>query len=208
MPSIVQITLRTADSVPANYLTNQFCIDHPEQAIQEPEATVTAFQSFYSGLTSQLLSSWVSQNGHMAKLYYAGGPKPNYPYYEQAFNLTSAPSGSGLPTEVAICLSFQGAKTPGFPQARRRGRIYIGTLKATVNSNQRPLLAARESLRDEALELYDNIAAANVGSVWCVWSPTDGEAVPLSDCWVDDAFDTQRSRGQEVTSRVIGDFQA
>lgn len=206
MATIVQCTLKTVDELPENYLTNQFCIDGYDVGDGDPELMIDPFIAFYSSLTSTVLSSWISQTGHLIKFYTAGGPKPNYPYYEAAFNLTSAPSGSGLPTEVALVLSFQGLRIPGTPQARRRGRIYIGTLKATVNSNQRPLLAAREDLRDAALELYTDIGAVFGGATWAVWSPSDGAAVQLNDCWVDDAFDTQRSRGQEPTTRTTGVF--
>lgn len=206
MPTIAQITLKTVDALPENYLSNQFCIDVDTPGETDSDTIADAFIAFYSSLTTTVFSSWLSQTGHVCKLYQAGGPKPNYPFYEKTINLTSAPSGTGLPTEVAMCLSFQGTRTAGLPQARRRGRIYIGPLKATVNSNQRPLLAAREDIRDAALQLYTDLAAVPGSAGWCVWSALDGLAVPLDNCWVDDSFDTQRSRGQAPTTRTTGLF--
>lgn len=206
MATIVQCTLKTADSLPENYLTNQFCIDGYDVGDGADSAIVACFADFYSALTSQVLSSWIAQNGHVCKLYTAGGPKPNYPYQEETFNLTSAPSGAGLPTEVALCLSFQGLRIPGTPQARRRGRVYIGTLKATVNVNQRPASAAMNALRDAGVNLAADLEVAFTGARWAVWSALDASAVPLTECWVDDSFDTQRSRGQDPTTRVTGDL--
>lgn len=206
MATIVQVTLKTADALPANYLTNQFCIDGYDVGDGSLPAMVTAFEDFYSSLVSPLFSSWMVQNGHIIKFYTAGGPQPNYPYHETTFNLASAPSGTGLPTEVAVCLSFQALRIPGTPQARRRGRIYLGPLKATVNSNQRPLASAASAIVASALVLHTDISAAFAGANWAVWSGLDGTAAVLDNCWVDDAFDTQRSRGQAPSSRTVGTF--
>jgi len=206
MATLVQITLRTADGISENFITNQFALTDDVTAGADETAVRDAFDTFYSTLGPDILSSWVAQNNHIIKLYLAGGPQPNYPFYEDTFSLAAAPSGTGLPTEVAVCLSFQGLRIPGTPQARRRGRVYLGALKATVNSNQRPASANITDILDAAEGLYDDLAVIPSAGTWAVWSPTDGSAVPLIEAWVDDSFDTQRSRGQARTTRTTRDL--
>lgn len=200
--TMIQVTGRTVDGLPENFVTNQFCISEVESSQTAWDAIVAAFRTFYSSIGSNLWGASMAQNGHIIKFYDKPGPTPNYPYYETTFNLTSAPSGAELPSEVALCLSFQGLRVPGFPQARRRGRVYLGPLKATINSSGRPASAVRTSLVGFAETLYDAIDAISGTGIWSVWSSLDGEAVGLHDCWVDDTFDTQRSRGLQRTAKT------
>lgn len=97
--------------------------------------------------------------------------------------------------------SFQGARTSGSVQARRRGRIYIGPLKTTTSTNGRPNSTAITTLATASSALGIDLNAV-ADTTWCVWSPTSGTAVPITDGWVDNAFDTQRRRGWDPTSRT------
>lgn len=199
--TIVQTTLRTSDNLPENFITNQICIANMAVGDNTQAAVTTAINTFYSAIRSVTFSADLAQNGHVSKFYTAGGPPPNYPYDEVSWNMGSAPSGGGMPREVALCLSFQGLRIPGTPQARRRGRIYLGPLLSSLNSSGRPLGTSVTTILQEAEDFAQDIQAIDPSYSWAVWSTLDGTAVPLHDLWIDDAFDTQRSRGVAVTSR-------
>jgi hypothetical protein len=103
------------------------------------------------------------------------------------------------PREVALCLSFRGAENV----PRQRGRIFCGPVNAQT---ERPADAIRTICLSLATGLA-NIGGTNVD--WCVFSrasvgPTGGLADafhPVKQAWVDDEWDTQRSRGLRATTR-------
>lgn len=113
----------------------------------------------------------------------------------------------GLPEEVAIVLTLNGA--PPITK-RRRGRIYIGPLAnqsttvdwADTATPCRVELSGASNIGscilDKASVLADNAAA----TPWCIRSqvPTENY-VPIVSGYVDDAFDTQRRRGPDPTTR-------
>jgi len=197
-----QVILVTADAIPANYVTNSLAIEvNPDGALDTDEVTV-AIKDFYDDLNGILASS-IAQNGHMIKYSALPGTPPNYPFEEDTFNLAVAPSATALPSEVALVLSFQGVRAAGFPQNRRRGRIYIGPCSASINSNARPSGAAIGQLATAGATFKSNIEAVTGGAhSWSIWSPTSGEGVHVDNGWVDNAWDTQRRRGVAVTSRT------
>jgi hypothetical protein len=49
--------------------------------------------------------------------------------------------------------------------------------------------------------LASNLLAASNPATLAVWSPSNGDAVPVTDGWVDNAWDTQRRRGIDRTAR-------
>jgi len=199
--SRVQIILATSDANPANFVTNTFCIEHGVHP--DGDEVKAAFKAAYDVIGSSYLSQQIAQNGHWIKLVDAIGTAPLYPWYESAWSLASAPSGTPLPPEVALCLSFQGERLSGQEQRRRRGRVYFGPLgNAVVSTNARPAAGFVQDLEDFAIELASELAGlTQPGVLWSVWSTTDTESVAITDGWVDDEFDTQRRRGRAYTTR-------
>lgn len=203
MPTMCQVTLKTTDSVPENFITNQYATSSEISSPTDADLMVTAIKTFYDAIRGTILGNSIAQNGHMVKFYNLPGVTPNYPYYESTFDLTSAPAGAVMPAEVAICLSFQGSRTAGQFQARRRGRVFIGPLSVGTNAAGRPSSTVRTTLTDAAEDFFDDVDAIASAGSWAVWSPTDGVAVPLVEAWCDDSYDTQRSRGLGVTSKTV-----
>lgn len=199
-----QVILHTTDSVAANYMTNSWAIittDAPSPA-ELTEFTV-AFKDFYDDLAG-LLGLPLAQSGHEIKFYDLDQlTPPNYPLGVTTWALASAPSGASLPSEVALCLSFQAEKVPGFPQNRRRGRVYIGPVTQSVNTGGRPTSGAMSQLAGAANVLTANLKAASNVSQLAVWSHVNTDAVPVTDGWVDNSWDTQRRRGVPSTSRTL-----
>jgi hypothetical protein len=102
-------------------------------------------------------------------------------------------SPGGMPYEVACCLSFYSDRN----LPRNRGRIFLGPFNGSLTSD-RP-----GALRQEILDLATDFA--NLGGVniqWCVWSRRDNAFKQVSNAWVDNAWDTIRSRGLKPTSRL------
>lgn len=197
-----QITLKTTDANPANYVVNNLYVGGSGDIASYATGLTAAYKAFYDAVRPYYPIE-VAQNGHIIKYYDLPGAVPNYPILETTFNLTTAPTGAGLPSEVASCLSFQGARQAGFPQARRRGRIYLGPLLASVNSAGRPAAGFRTAIAAAATTLRTTISGLTTNPSWVVWSPTNGSSVPVTNGWIDDSFDIQRRRGLAYTSRTV-----
>lgn len=195
-----QVILHTADAIPENFVTNSWCF-RLDASGGSGAVLTPILKAFYDSLVSYY-SPVITQNGHEIKYSLLPGTPPNYPYDIDVFNLGAAPAGGMLPDEVAVCLSFQGLKAAGAPQARRRGRVYIGPLDTAAATNNRPAAAFMTAMANAATTLKAAVEAVSVTSFWCIWSVADGASVIVEDGWIDNAFDTQRRRGVLPTSRT------
>ncbi len=108
-----------------------------------------------------------------------------------------------LPAEVALCGSFYAGRNT----KRQRGRIYLGPLMVAATEDQtnrsRPTLALRDSLASSLRRLITPTLATVPGIDLAVFSRVDGIARVATAGWVDDAWDTQRRRGQDATVRTV-----
>lgn len=196
-----QVTIKTVDNVGENFITNTWAFN-TDDIIADRAGLSTALWNFYVQLGGFYPSS-IAQNGHEIKWYALPGVTPNYPYYIESKNLTTAPSGVRLPSEVALVASFQGDKIAGQPQARRRGRIYFGPLDASLNVDGRPSTGTCTTLGTQIRTLQqDVIALPSINAYLGVWSEANQSITPVSNGWVDNAFDTQRRRGEDPSLRV------
>lgn len=195
-----QVTIKTTDALPANFLTNTLYFDQGT-SVATFDAIRDQIVLHYSSLASQFYPSTVAQVGHEIKFYDVLQAPPSYPIVSYVFNMAATPSGDPLPSEVALVASFQGPKISGIKQARRRGRNYIGPLKASLNTLGRPSATALTNLA-AAYDLFGTQVNAITDVDWVVWSGVSLTATPITDGWVDNAFDTQRRRGVQTTSRT------
>lgn len=164
-------------------------------------AILTALQAFYNQFNTKM-SGVVAQTGHTVAMYDLADPQPRAPFYTNTFGLTSAPTGSSLPQEVALCVSYQGNRVSGQPQSRRRGRMYFGPWNSTqLSSDGRPVIALQTSLVTAATAM---LTASNAAAewTWALWSDTDQTMVTITNGWVDNSFDTQRRRGLAPSTRT------
>lgn len=199
----VQITLATSDAIPANYVTNSWCINTGSVPSNAQFAEyVQDFRQFYVDIAS-VLAIPITSIGHVAKFIDLESLlRPNYPLYEEVWSLPSVSSNAQLPSEVAICLSMQGTRASGTPQARRRGRVYIGTIASATMTLGRPNSTTRTTLVNAVDTLKESLLVAALPAQLCIWSEVDATAVLVNNVWVDDAYDTQRRRGAQVTART------
>ena len=203
VPLRAQVIIKTDDAVSENYVTNSWCVeaaDFPSES--ELQEYTDDFKAFYDAMRTYF-GNTVAQNGHEVKWYdLTQATPPNYPITTQTFNLTSNPGTDGMPSEVALCMSFQGEKVPGFPQRRRRGRIYFGPIVSTASAGGRPTTAIITALANAGAALGAALPTSTNPGQLSVWSTSDAAAVEVTNGWVDNAFDTQRRRGIDPTTRT------
>lgn len=165
--------------------------------VVDAAAIADALETFYGSL-SDLYSTPYITPGLEVRVYDLSTGPPRVPTIEQR---TFTPAGTGVyPNEVAVVLSFYSLVN----QPRHRGRIYIGPLASIGNSGASGPVSdlevpgtVRTQIGNAAVALADDTATD-----WAIISGADAIARDVSDGWVDDAFDTQRSRGATATART------
>lgn len=217
----VQHALQGQSNQPEDRYVNVF---HFLPLIGSPSysALATAIKGFYttpvapySQAISQYLNGTADSAGASIKMYDLDDAKPRATVYEESYSPGTFGPGTfrNLPAEVAVCLSYSAAPASGVPISRRRGRIYIGPLSeealASVTPSpgaiaSRPMPALQNVILGAAVEMAETAAAADWG--WVVYSPTNDSAAAIVTAWVDNAWDTQRRRGDKPTSRVTADI--
>lgn len=131
------------------------------------------------------------------KLYVATGAPPHYPVGEHEVNPGPA-QASSCPREVALCLSFFSERNV----PRRRGRVYVPMAALGQNLNTVRPPGVTMSKVGELAALFADLGGLDVD--WVVYSRVDTTARPVTDWYVDDEWDTVRSRGLRPTTRVVG----
>lgn len=143
------------------------------------------------------------------------------PIQESPWTLVAADGQSAMPDEVATVLrlhatgrSVAPVEAPDGvdantlidrPKQRRTGRVYLGPLSEGVHdgapsASPRPNANWRNSVVASAQRLDDELRAIPVASIaLAVWSRVDAAIRALEAVSMDDAFDTQRSRGVAPT---------
>lgn len=160
----------------------------------------------YNGTDPQLLANALKANlianANVAtapftiKVYDALKPPPSYPL--ATASQTGTPPGSPCPREVAICLSYYAQ----FNRPHLRGRVYlmprwIGGGTISIRPSDSHLTAA--------LGWKATLGAGLPPSTfWTVFSPKLGSDAQVTNVWVDDEWDTLRSRGLRSTKRSAG----
>lgn len=165
-----------------------------------------AYANVAAGQTESLgkfISGFVDRQAVHIKVYTMEDPKPREPT-ELPFSMPTAVVGTqDLPEEVALCLTIHGGN-PVTP--RRRGRIYTGPFNSyALDSEQgpgpsRPKTSVMQVVRSFGEELNNLMDSAGLG--WCIKSEVPSlNYVQVVGGWCDDAWDTQRRRGVDPTTR-------
>lgn len=209
-----QVTIPYFTGIPTDVITNDFHFSWspgtPVDANYEDirDRLVTFYNTIYSqaGL-GDFMAPWVNPSGVNLKVYNVNDPPPRAPHYLSAMALTdNRVVGSIVTPETAVCLSFQGTPISGVPQARRRGRVFIGGVHEPFESGtttsfpevSSDLLSALATAGDDL-----RIGATTDGWTWVVYSRVLGTGAPVANGWIDNAPDTQRRRGNAPTARLV-----
>nr|CRY97788.1 hypothetical protein [uncultured prokaryote] len=197
----VQAVIPTVDNVAANYATNTWHFF--AATVGDLTSVFTALQDFYIVWAANL-SELVRQTNWEFKAYDDDDPEPRAPVDTFSFNLSGAPSGDSLPTEVALVMSFQADPVSGTPQARRRGRVYLPFLDASTNdTTARPSSALLSAVETAGQGLLDDSIAGDPDWRWVTRSKVAPGYATVTNGWIDNEWDTQRRRGRDATSRSV-----
>lgn len=158
---------------------------------------------FYNGIFGYY-SKLLNPAGARLRVYDMADAPPRAPKGDLALLITTPPASTALPSEVALCLTFQGLKVSGLPQARRRGRLYLGPFGTSANDGTNGV--PNDNMVPQILTQATNLKNANNDAdniQWVVRSQVAQSVVDVDNGWVDNAFDTQRRRGPGPTARSL-----
>lgn len=203
-PYLYQVAIPYKTGLPTDVSVNTWCFAGGGTDEGDAVPIIAGLEEFYDAIAARY-SPVLNMAATRVKGYSISDPEPRAPFVDEVVDLGTSNTGGVLPEEVAYCMSFQGAPLSGVPQARRRGRIYLGPLSAVVVSMG---TSGRAAVLPALLtQMADGIGLAT--SVWngsgithCVYSRTNSLAVPIDVYTADDRFDTQRRRGPEPTTRT------
>lgn len=193
MPFIrCQVALRTVQVLARDDIVNTFYLDQGA-----PFLSVD-----YQSLADDIAALWATYRVYplgvasvQVRLYDMADATPREPQAEAELEIT--PSGVSAPREVALCLSyFRGRNQP-----RLRGRMYIGPWRQ-ISMDLRPAEATTMAELQELAEGLQGLGGPDVD--WVQYSPTSASHGPVTDWWVDNEWDTVRSRGLVGDSRITG----
>lgn len=184
-------------------------VDNVEDQATIALGKLAAFYNAESGTQNEPLKNFYSGELRLdscrIKVYDLSDPEPRVPILDESLGVTSpAPlSTTNLPGEVAVCASYSGPPESGEPNARRRGRIYLGPLNQGASTGTgvapaRPSTSFIGNIAEACKELSDG----PVGTQWSVWSRRNNNFVQIDRGYVDNSFDTQRRRGVDTTART------
>jgi len=215
-----QVIVPHDNGLPVDAIVNTFHFGTSGPLVDDAAATsiTTALTSMYDTLqtSGNRLASYypdvMKPDATRIKIIRLNDAPPRTPLKETTVFLNSS-GGGALPSEVALVGSYQGAKISGVSQARRRGRFYFGPLNESsrvqvggVGARPAQLLIDTMNL---AMQTLWTASEAAVDWSWVVYSPTIGlvgGTTPVTNGWVDNAFDTQRRRGLKASARTTRIF--
>jgi hypothetical protein len=167
---------------------------------------VSGLKAFYDAWSAHRSNHLAPGQSHVA-FYDLGTPKPRAPLEDVSLGLSTTTAANTMPHELALCVSYQAIRASGIPQARRRGRLYMGPMAnvSADSSNGRPTTAARAAVVAGAAALLSASNSA-INWKWIIHSPTHPEAEvtnSVANGWVDDEWDIQRRRGLVSSARTL-----
>lgn len=212
MPHVTaQVVFPMFTQIPSDVITNTLNFNNETPVTLEAagDALQPIIEDFYRDVYgSTIFANYLAINSAHINFYRSDSPIPRVPYTKNLWSSTApATVATTVPTEVAAVLSFQADREPGTPQARMRGRIYLGGLgpsaMQTSTASVYPTLAPafRTAITDAATAMRDAAALANLS--WGVYSRTDQRIVAVTNGWVDNSPDTQRRRSVDSTLRTL-----
>lgn len=210
----VQVIIPYRSGVPSDVITNTWHFESlsDESITSAKLATlfnhlVTFYNTCYVASAIKSMASWVNPSLVVMKGYNLSDAKPRTAVRESVTPLTVGTQASdATPAELSMVLSYHTEYESGIPKASQRGRIYLGALSALWIDNGSISGSAtfKQATRENVTGAADTLAASALSSNWgwTVWSEKRQEKFAVAGGWVDNAFDTQRRRGQAATTRT------
>jgi hypothetical protein len=200
-----QVKLAAATGLPADDVLNTWNFDGDE--VDWPDVAADLIQ-FYNDMLHAFISSDISRAPLACQVriftpsIITGVMGPARLIVPFTLDPPGPAVETRLPEEVAVALSFHADKT----DPRQRGRVFCGPLNQLVMqsggggnllSRVDPDFCTNLGISAEAFRV-DN----EPDHPWVVWSRADLALYEVTGGWVDNAFDTIRSRGERATVRT------
>lgn len=222
--AVLHITaaLQHKSGIPRDKTMNTWTFFNPggfgADKIADANVCITKLNAFYDNIDGVAIAQNIqTTNGLHYQVFdvssHLDGSAAGPPILEVDHSVSPQATNIPLPNEVAIAITFKAAYGtasefgPGGtrPRARLRSRVYIGPLPTAVVAAAatitEPIVdpATVTALRTAALTLSgDSVGGWLLG----VWSRTDQAVRDVVGGWIDNAFDTQRRRGNDATLRT------
>jgi hypothetical protein len=187
----VQIITRKQDTFPKNFIVNTVYFDD----FNIDPTGGTNWQAFATDVRNlwrtrfQLPATY----GVETKVYDQADAKPRPVKASAPWVVGDSSSVEHAPREVALCLSYYSERN----LPRFRGRLYIGPF---ISAQMLP----SQSHIDGVKALATGLAGIGGPDVdWGLWSPTRNAFSKITHGWVDNEWDTVRSRGLTASSRSL-----
>lgn len=211
----VQVTVPMKSAIPADASINTFHFSGLGADISgDVDAIIATLRTFYTTLAPAYSYS-VATTNIAYKAFDMEQAQPRVPIDEGLLGVTGGPTApqGNFPAEMAVVLSFHGIPVSGVNMARRRGRVYVGPVHAGYGAGgsgtdyTRPGGSLITLLRNAGNVLMQSSEAAARWK-WVVYSPTNHKTKPILQSvavvtggYVDDAWDVQRRRGVDPSTR-------
>lgn len=189
------VTLPVDTGLPRDQYANVFHMDHVGGV-----AVDTDLDAIADDVCDLYQSKYASTSSEVRCRVYALGPSPQYPKANRVKGTVGAPWTASGPREVALCLSYAANRS----NPSERGRMYLspGLRSSIASMGLRPTAGQMAW----ALGWYatSNDSFPDLGGIdwkFGVWSPSQSKFTQTTQAWVDDEWDTVRSRGTRPTSR-------
>lgn len=211
-----QVSIPMFSGVPEDVVTNTLYfqrLDAGDATDVDIENMIDHLTTFYEhcygngpvlGVNS--MASYMNPAQTKFKLYNLEDATPRPPIREQTMPIEPLKDTTTLiPNEVAFVLSFRSEPVPGVVAGSTRGRIYLGGIgtgfvqTGTVSAFPSIKSASLNEVTAAAVALFNNMLEDEWG--WVVHSEKLDQDFAVAEIWADNAFDTQRRRGNKATLR-------
>ncbi len=185
----VQIITRRATDLARDHIVNTVFFDD----FNIDPTGGTNWQAFADDVKEQwrLREGLPTGYGVETKVYNMADALPRPVKAQSAWAQGRSTAAGTVPREVALCLSYFSERNI----KRFRGRLYVGPFPFAEERPNGPQVDGVKALAT---------AMANIGGIdvdWGLWSPTRGAFSKITAGWVDNEWDTIRSRGLKPTTR-------
>jgi len=186
----VQVITRKANALAIDHIVNSVFFDD----FNIDPTGGTNWQNFANDVRDAFVPRGGMPLGYgvETKVYDMADAKPRPVKATSAWIAGSNSNGTSAPREVALCLSYYSERN----LPRFRGRLYIGPWNF---AEERPAPGQIDAARDIAGRLA-NIGGPDVD--WGLWSTTRNAFSKVTNGWVDNEWDTVRSRGLKAITRA------
>jgi hypothetical protein len=193
-----QVSLPVDDTLPRNRISNTLHFQHVTGGLNDD-----ALESMCQDIIGVYQDKYIGSVGEFMCKAYDTDAKPNYPRATAVVNPGNAHVANG-PREVALVLSFAGDNRGNKSE---RGRIYLMPQLPQGPGAATDTVRPSDGVLNWALSFYTvpNASFPDVGGVdwkFGIWSPTYQKFTQAQQAWVNDDWDTQRSRGLRETKRM------